>query len=47
MAPALTGPSHAELGTTLASAGVSAKAKAEDEVSVAAARVTELNNGIE
>ena len=39
-------PSLAELGTTVASTGVSAKAKAKDEVSVAAARVTELNDGI-
>ena len=43
--PALTMPSLAELDTTVVSTGVSAKAKAVDEVSVAAARVIELNDG--
>ena len=46
MVPAFAMLSLAELDTTVVSTGVSAKAKAVDEVSVAAARVTELNDGI-
>ena len=46
MVPALTMRSLAELDTTVVSTGVLAKAKAVDEVSVAATRVIELNDGV-